>query len=75
LTTEIQRRYVKEYRMIDSVGGMWVGSLDEMSDEIKTGPPTESIMRYSFTYRRCISVVNTVENVFHRLLGLVPDNK
>jgi hypothetical protein len=23
--------------MIDSVGGMWVGSLDEMSDEIKTG--------------------------------------
>jgi hypothetical protein len=30
-------RYSFTYRRFDSVGGMWVGSLDEMSDEIKTG--------------------------------------
>ena len=38
LTTEIQRRHIHEYRLIDSLGGIWTGgSLNELNDELKTG--------------------------------------
>ena len=38
LTTYIQRRHIREYRLIDSLGGIWTGSsLSELNEELKTG--------------------------------------
>ena len=37
LTTDLQRRHIREYRIVDSLGGIWSGSLNEILDEFKTG--------------------------------------